>query len=152
MQHVHDLWFERVVRRPSSRDYLEVSHVLVVVADLLTDLDITDSDALDYLETELRRQYAEANDIRFVQGAHSGVSAGQGGSPPRGAAEPPAAAAGLEDGDIVQQIDGKVIDEEHPLDATLSQFSPGDTVAVTVLRDGQTLTIDVTLGTRPPDL
>ena len=66
MQHVHDLWFERVVRRPSSRDYLEVSHVLVVGTDLLTDLDITDSDALDYLETELRRQYAEANDIRFV--------------------------------------------------------------------------------------
>jgi hypothetical protein len=66
MDHVIDLWFERVVRRPSSRDYLEVSHVLVVVTDLLTDLDIADIDALDYLETELRRRYAEANDIRFV--------------------------------------------------------------------------------------
>ena len=37
-----------------------------MVADVLSDIDITDSDALDYLETELRRQYAEANDIRFV--------------------------------------------------------------------------------------
>ena len=81
MQHVHDLWFERVVCRPSSRDYLEVSHVLVVVTDLLTDLDITDSDALDYLETELRRQYAEANDIRFVplgRGTRKGQSADAG--------------------------------------------------------------------------
>lgn len=77
MQHVHDLWFERVVRRPSSRDYLEVSHVLVVVTDLLTDLDITDSDALDYLETELRRQYAEANDIRFVPPGRAGTRNGQ---------------------------------------------------------------------------
>jgi hypothetical protein len=66
MKHVQDLWFERVVRRPSSRDFLEVSHVLVVVTDLLTDLDIVDSDALDYLETDLRRRYAEANDIRFI--------------------------------------------------------------------------------------
>ena len=66
MKHVHDFWFERVVRRPSSRDFLEVSHVLVVVTDLLTDLDITDIDALDYLEAELRRVHKEANDIRFV--------------------------------------------------------------------------------------
>lgn len=66
MVHVQDLWFERVVRRPSSWDFLEVSHVLVVVTDLLTDLDITDSDALDYLETDLRRRYPETNDIRFV--------------------------------------------------------------------------------------
>lgn len=66
MKHVQDIWFERVVHRPSSRDFLEVSHILVVVTDLLTDLDIIDSDALDYLETELRRVYAEANDIRFI--------------------------------------------------------------------------------------
>ncbi len=53
MKHVHDLWFERIVRRSSSRDHLDISHVLIVVTDLLTDLDITDIDALDYLESEL---------------------------------------------------------------------------------------------------
>jgi 2-alkenal reductase len=100
----------------------------------------------------ITRQYAEANDLPVMQGAHIGGSTGQGGPTQGVVAGTPAAAAGLEDGDIVQQINGKVIDEEHPLDATLSQFSPGDTVAVIVLRDGQTLTIDVTLGTRPPDL
>jgi hypothetical protein len=74
MKHVNELWFERVVRRPSSRDFLEVSHVLVVVTDLLTDLDITDIDALDYLESELRRVHSEANDIRFVPLGRSPVN------------------------------------------------------------------------------
>jgi 2-alkenal reductase len=61
----------------------------------------------------------------------------------------PAEKAGLKDGDIVTSVEGKVIDEEHPLDATLSQFSPGDAVSVDVLRDGQHVTLEVTLGTRP---
>ena len=50
------------------------------------------------------------------------------------------------------KIGDKTIDAEHPLDAVLSQFSPGDTVPVEVLRDGQTITLTVTLGTRPADL
>lgn len=66
MMHVQDLWFERVAHRSPSLGRLDVLHVLVVVTDLLTDLDITDSDALDYLETDLRRRYPETNDIRFV--------------------------------------------------------------------------------------
>ena len=47
-------------------------------------------------------------------------------------------------------VNGKVIDEEHPLDATLAQFSPGETVSVDVLRDGAHVMLQVTLGTRPP--
>jgi len=64
----------------------------------------------------------------------------------------PAEAGGIKDGDIIVSINGKVIDEEHPLDATLSQFSPGDTVSVVVLRAGKNVTLQVTLGTRPPGL
>ena len=64
----------------------------------------------------------------------------------------PADVGGVKDGDIIQSIDGKVIDEEHPLDATLAQFSPGVTVNVQVLRAGKTLTLQVTLGTRPAGL
>ncbi len=64
----------------------------------------------------------------------------------------PAADGGVKDGDIIVSIDGKVIDEEHPLDATLAQFSPGDTVTVDVLRDGAHVSLKVTLGTRPPGL
>jgi len=64
----------------------------------------------------------------------------------------PADLGGVKDGDIVTSINGKVIDEEHPLDATLAQFSPGDTVSVDVLRNGQHVTLQVTLGTRPSGL
>jgi S1-C subfamily serine protease len=64
----------------------------------------------------------------------------------------PAASAGIKDGDIIISVEDKAIDDGHPLDATLSQFSPGQTVDLKVLRDGQEMTIQVTLGTRPSDL
>jgi S1-C subfamily serine protease len=61
----------------------------------------------------------------------------------------PAAVAGLEDGDIITRIESIVIDAEHPLDADLTSFQPGQTVTLTVLRGSDTLQIKVTLGTRP---
>ena len=64
----------------------------------------------------------------------------------------PAAVAGLESGDIVVAIEDQPIDQEHPLDLALASYAPGQTIHLHVLRDGTTLTIAVTLGTRPPDL
>ncbi len=61
----------------------------------------------------------------------------------------PAAQAGIKNGDIITSVEGKPIDDGHPLDATLSQFSPGQTVSVEILRGGESITIEVTLGTRP---
>ena len=68
------------------------------------------------------------------------------------ASNSPAAAAGLKDGDILTAINGITIDEEHPLNLLLVQFAPKDTVSLTVLRGGQTLTIPLTLGVRPANL
>jgi len=68
------------------------------------------------------------------------------------ASDSPAAAAGLKDGDILTAINGITIDEEHPLNLLLVQFAPKDTVSLTVLRGGQTLTIPLTLGVRPANL
>jgi serine protease Do len=64
----------------------------------------------------------------------------------------PAAAAGLQDGDIISAINGIAIDQEHPLNLLIVQFSPNDTVQLTVLRNGQTITVPVTLGVRPSGL
>jgi S1-C subfamily serine protease len=61
----------------------------------------------------------------------------------------PAAAAGLLDNDIVTAINGQKLDQLHPLDAVLVQFSPGDTVTLDVLRDGTPTRLTLTLGTRP---
>jgi S1-C subfamily serine protease len=64
----------------------------------------------------------------------------------------PAAKGGVKEGDIITKINDQAIDALHPLDMVLSQFAPGDTVTLTVLRNGATRTVDVTLGTRPPGL
>ena len=97
----------------------------------------------------ITRQLAELEDLPVTEGAL--VGGGDGGNP---AVQPntPAAEAGLEDGDIITKIDGQPIDEEHPLDATLSQFAPDDTITLEVLRDGQTITLELTLAERPAGL
>jgi serine protease Do len=64
----------------------------------------------------------------------------------------PAEAAGLKDGDIVLAIEDQTIDSEHPLDAILTSFAPGQTVTMKVLRGTDEIAIKVTLGTRPNDL
>jgi S1-C subfamily serine protease len=64
----------------------------------------------------------------------------------------PADSAGIETGDILVSINGKAIDQEHPLDTLLTQFAPGETVEVEYVRDGARSTTSVTLGTRPPGL
>ena len=67
-------------------------------------------------------------------------------------ADSPAAKAGLTEGDIIVSLNDTKIDGEHPLDALLVQFAPGDTIQLTVLRNGSSINLSVTLGTRPPNL
>jgi len=86
-------------------------------------------------------------------GALIGPSTDPSGAPlPAITPDSPAAAAGLKDGDIITQIETETVDAEHPLDALLSAFAPGQTVKLTVIRDGTTITVTVTLGTRPKSL
>ena len=63
----------------------------------------------------------------------------------------PADQAGLKAGDIITAVNGQALDAQHPLDLVMSQLSAGQTVSLTVLRDGSTITISVPLGTRPSD-
>ena len=61
----------------------------------------------------------------------------------------PAADAGLESGDVVTEFDGESVDSADELRRLVDARSPGDSVDVTVERDGETKTVKVTLGTRP---
>ena len=61
----------------------------------------------------------------------------------------PAAQAGLAEGDIITAVDGTALDATHTLDLMLGQHVPGQQVTLTILRNGQTTTITVNLGTRP---
>lgn len=57
--------------------------------------------------------------------------------------------AGVKDGDIITSIDGTKIGVDKSLRQVLLQRKPGDTVKLDVLRDGKTLSLNVTLGERP---
>jgi S1-C subfamily serine protease len=61
----------------------------------------------------------------------------------------PADKAGLQVGDIVVAVDGDAVDENHDLSTRILPHVPGDSVSLSVVRDGRTLEIRVTLGTLP---
>ena len=98
-------------------------------------------------------QLAKERDLPVEEGAllRPGIAADGSQRP---AVEPngPADEAGLEDGDIIVSVNGQPIDDEHPLDATLSQHAPGRMITVEVQRGNEKVTLQVTLGTRPADL
>jgi S1-C subfamily serine protease len=61
----------------------------------------------------------------------------------------PAATAGLQPGDVITKINNTRISSTNDFIATISSYKPGDTVTLTVRRDGTTKQIHVTLGDRP---
>jgi len=60
----------------------------------------------------------------------------------------PASRAGLQVGDIVLSIDGKPVDDRHPLVSLLLEHVAGETITVEVLREGETIQTTLTLGER----
>jgi putative serine protease PepD len=61
----------------------------------------------------------------------------------------PAAAAGLAVGDKITALDGKPITSTDQFIADLNSYSPGQTVTLTIQRQGNTKKIQVKLGNRP---
>jgi putative serine protease PepD len=57
----------------------------------------------------------------------------------------PAASAGLKEGDVVTQVNGKAIDGADALSAAIRGHSPGDKIALTYIRGGQRHTANITL-------
>ncbi|WP_313137350.1 DegQ family serine endoprotease [Paracoccus jeotgali] len=60
----------------------------------------------------------------------------------------PAADAGVQAGDVITKFDGKDIADDRDLVARVAQAPIGEKVSVTVLRNGKTEQLDVTLGRR----
>lgn len=57
----------------------------------------------------------------------------------------PADRAGIEENDIITHVDGKKIETGTSLARLLAEYLPGDTITLTVLHDGETKDIQVTL-------
>src|SRR5262249_50254987 len=76
---------------------------------------------------------------------HAGLKGGTGGA----TLQLPHAKTG---GDVVIAVDGKPVLENNDLSKLCAQHKPGDTVTLSIIRDGQHASVDVTLGTRPADV
>jgi len=81
-------------------------------------------------------QLAFTNDLKVESGALV-VRVDKGG---------PAENVGIKPDDVIVAFGGKVVEDLHHLHALLAEQKPGDTVEVTVWRDGQTLTLSPVLG------
>lgn len=61
----------------------------------------------------------------------------------------PAARGGLEAGDIILEVNGKDVDRSSALPRLIGRLAPDETVELSLLRDGRTLTERITLGSWP---
>jgi len=101
------------------------------------------------LFTEIDGQLAKDESLPVTDGAW--VKGADGGDSPIVSGSP-ADKAGLKEGDIITAVDGLAVDQKNPLDLQVLRFAPGDQVTLDVLRDGSTVQLPITLGTRPADL
>lgn len=60
----------------------------------------------------------------------------------------PAAEAGLQPGDVIVGIDDHTVGSAEALTGYVRQYAAGDEVTLTVVRDGESIEVDVTLATR----
>ncbi len=65
-------------------------------------------------------------------------------------ADGPAAAAHMQTGDVIVQLNNAVIHNTADLSRTLLQYKPDETVTLKIYRSGQQLTLNATLGELPP--
>ncbi len=61
----------------------------------------------------------------------------------------PAAKAGIKAGDIITKVGNEAVDSKSSLTALISEHQPGDRVALTILRNGKTQVVNVTLTEAP---
>ena len=109
------------------------------VADQLIETGKVSSAYLGVVTTDLSPEDAE----RFGLPVESGAIVGQ--VEPGSGAD----AAGVRRGDIIVRLGDEPIDNAGDLFGALRDYQPGDIVELTVVRDGEELTLDVTLGERP---
>ena len=93
----------------------------------------------------LSTDIATSNNLKTTQGAWLLGSM----SVPSIIAGGPADKAGLKDGDIVTKINGQSVDENHSPQSIIAGKKVGDTIVLTVVRDGKAMIVNVVLQEAP---
>lgn len=63
----------------------------------------------------------------------------------------PAEEAGLEVGDVITEVDGQAVESVEEINTIKNTYSIGDTISLTVYRNNDYITVDVTLGETPEE-
>lgn len=63
----------------------------------------------------------------------------------------PAAKAGLKSGDVVTKVNGQEVTPNNTLSYIVSNIKPGTRIPIEVIRSGKRMTLNATVGTRPPE-
>ena len=92
-------------------------------------------------------EYAKANNLSVTEGAL--VIRGDDGKSLAVVPGSPADKAGIEENDIITEVDDVKLDDMHPLASVLRQKAVGDTVRLKILHDGVEKTVSATLVERP---
>ena len=109
------------------------------VEDVIDDLRSDGSVTRGWLGVQIQRvtrDIAESLDVEARRGALVSDPQDDG----------PAGAAGIEAGDVIIKVDEKAVAGPRKLARMIAAYKPGETVAVTIIRDGEEKVIDVTLG------
>jgi serine protease Do len=94
----------------------------------------------------LTKQVATLNNLTVTDGAWVQAA---GDANPGVVGGSPADKAGVQEGDIITKINDDKIDATHSLQSLIGKYKTGDKIKLTVIRDGNTTTLEATLEDAP---
>ena len=109
------------------------------VSEIITDLREDGSVTRGWLGVQIQPVTEDIAASLGVQGTDGAIVADA-------QASGPAAAAGIQAGDIIKKVNDQTIESPKELSQTIARFDPNTKINVTVLRDGREQQIEVTLG------
>jgi len=103
---------------------------------------------LGVLYIPITSDVASAYGLNEKQGAYV-PTVGENGGQDTVVSGSPADKAGVKPGDVITKIDDQTINQTTSITSLLGKHKVGDTVTLTIVRDGKTLTLDATLTAAP---
>ena len=120
---------------------IPINDVIAMIQDIMTNGYVTNKPYLGItggtMTSQMAAQYrSDVTEGVFVYSVEEGSAAAQ---------------AGLKMGDVILKVDDTEIESMEDLTAVKKQYSAGDTVSLTIYREGQETTVELTWGSVPPE-